>query len=114
VLVTDDNGCVTADSAVVTFFDCTGIEEYPDSRYIELFPNPNTGEFALRSKSAVSGSFELKIYNSLGKTVYSENGVPFEYGFTHPVNLKHLDSGIYLLQLKNKEVEYTKRFIINK
>jgi len=113
-IVMDANGCVTKDDFFITFFDCTGIEEISDSKIIDLYPNPSTGQFAIRSQSNLSGLFDLTIFNALGKLLYSETGLNFENGFIHPINLSNLSNGIYLLQLKNKQFGYSKRFIINK
>lgn len=114
VTVTDANGCVTTDNFFITFFDCTGIEEMPDSKLIELYPNPSTGQFAIRSQSIPTGKYDLNVFNSLGKLMYSEAGLEIENEFLHPLNLTHLTNGIYILQLKNKQTGFSKRFVINK
>lgn len=114
VLVKDANGCVTTDDFFITFFDCTGIEEFIDSKLIDLYPNPSSGQFAIRSQSDLTGKFDLAIFNTLGKLLYSEAGLHFENGSLLPLNLSHLNNGIYVLQLRNKQIEHSKRFIINK
>jgi PKD repeat protein len=114
VTVTDANGCVASDSAVVNFYDCTGIEEMADSKLIELFPNPSTGNFALRSLSLAPGSYDILVFDAPGRIVYSENGIRVTDDFIHQMNLAYLDNGIYFLLLKSKQNGYSKRFIINK
>ncbi|MEI6060903.1 MAG: T9SS type A sorting domain-containing protein [Bacteroidota bacterium] len=114
VSVTDANGCMTADSAVITFFDCTGIPELADSKLIELFPNPSSGQFAVRGKSIPAGNYDLNVFDALGKLAYSEAGLAISDEFLHPLDLSHLPNGIYILQLKNKQTGFNKRFIINK
>jgi PKD repeat protein len=114
VTVTDANGCITTDDASINFYDCTGIEEMADSKIIELYPNPSTGQFAIRSQSLPAGKYDLTISDARGKLVYSEAELNIENEFLHPINVSHLTNGIYILQLKNKLTGYSKRFIINK
>lgn len=112
--VTDVNGCISTDSAVVSFFDCTGLEELPDSKLIELYPNPNTGQFAVRSQSIPAGKYGLTVFDVYGKLVYSESGLNVTAEFLHPLNLAFLTNGIYMLYLKNERTGYDKRFVISK
>jgi PKD repeat protein len=114
VTVTDANGCSAIDSALITFYDCTGINELPGSNLIELYPNPSTGQFAIRSQSIPSGKYDLSVFDSRGKMVYSELSLNIENEFLHSLNLSALPNGIYVLNLKNKTTGYSKRFIINK
>jgi len=114
VKVTDANGCITTDDASITFYDCTGLDEFPDSKLIELYPNPNTGQFAIRSQSIPAGRYDLSIFEVHGKQVYSESGINVENEFLHPLNLSHLTNGMYILYLKNNQNGFSRRFIINK
>lgn len=114
VLVTDINGCAASDSALIKFYDCTGIVELPDSKVIEVYPNPNKGEFAIRSHSIVSGRYDLLIYDILGKPVFSDTGLNIDSEFLYKLNLPRLTNGLYLMRLMSKNTGYSKRFVINK
>jgi len=114
VKVTDANGCITTDSALITFYDCTGIEELPESKLIDLYPNPNTGQFAVKSQSIPEGVYDLTVIDATGKQVHLETGLTIDNNFMHLLDLTHLKNGIYLLQLKNKQNSFNKLFIINR
>ncbi len=115
IRVTDGNGCIASDSAKVTFFNCTGIEEMADSRIIELYPNPNNGQFAIRSQSLPTGKYDLSIYDVRGKLVFTESSLNIGSDFLHTLNLGTLGNGVYMLRLSNNNnVGYSKRFIISK
>ncbi len=114
VTVTDVNGCVSTDSAVISFYDCTGLEELPDSKLIELFPNPSSGEFTMRSQTIPAGKYDLTVFDALGNLVYSEPGLTIENEFIHSLHLSSLSNGIFVIHLNNKQSGISKRFIINK
>jgi hypothetical protein len=114
VTVTDVNSCISTKSLKVTFFDCTGIEEPNGSFAIELYPNPNTGQFSIRSNSIPSGNYRLRIYNALSSVVYTEDNVRVDTGFQKPLDLKNLPNGMYLLRLENTSNGWSKQFILNR
>ncbi len=114
VTVTDGNGCVNTDNVSVSFFDCTGLDEFTDSNLIELYPNPSTGQFAIRSTSLPAGKYDLLVYDVRGKKVYSESRVNVENELMHSLDLSDLKNGMYVLQIKNKQSAFSKRFVINK
>ncbi len=114
VTVTDVNGCISTDQASVSFFDCTGIEEYADSKLIELYPNPSTGQFSIRSQAIPAGKYDLNVYDLNGRLLYTESGLNIEKEFLHSLNLLQFTNGIYILKLKNKQTGFSKRFVINK
>lgn len=114
VSVTDMNGCVNTDEASVTFYDCTGIEEHSDSKLIDVYPNPGTGDLSVKSMSLPTGSYDLAVFDAKGNKVYAENGIVVENEFNRNLNLKHLSNGIYILQIKNNQNSYSKQIIIKK
>jgi hypothetical protein len=81
---------------------------------IELYPNPNTGQFAVRSQSIPAGKYGLTVFDVYGKLVYSEPVLNITAEFLHPLNLAFLTNGIYVLYLKNERTGYDKRFVISK
>ena len=108
------NGCVNTDEASVTFYDCTGIEEHSDSKLIDVYPNPGTGDFSVKSMSLPTGSYDLAVFDAKGNKVYAENGIVVENEFNRNLNLKHLSNGIYILQIINNQNSYSKQIIIKK
>ena len=114
VTVTDANSCIATKSLKVTFFDCTGIDEVKNATDIELYPNPSSGQFTIHSNSIPAGTYNLRVFNSLSKIVYSEENVKLDVELRKEMNLKHLSNGMYLLRIENTNSGWSKQFIINR
>ena len=84
-----------------------GIEELLNQDIlIELYPNPNTGTFSIRSEQNLE---QLEIYNLLGEKV-------FEKHFSKPIKQQEietrLNTGVYFLLLKTEAGNYTAQKMI--
>lgn len=74
----------------------------------EAYPNPSTGKIKLLFDESRSGLYDVFIYNQEGKLVYQNTNVkPNE-----EIDLTNQASGIYLMQLRNKEQVYSSKFVI--
>jgi hypothetical protein len=85
------------------------------SNPIELYPNPNQGQFVLRSQSLPGGKYDLTIFDVRGKPVYTEKAIIIENDFLHSLNLGNLSNGVYMVQIRNTNTSgFNKRFVISK
>lgn len=99
VQIADSNGC-TAFSATFSIND-VGIASLEQQSGIQLYPNPNEGEFTIHSAEELKGSL-LEIYNFGGAVVYSER--INQSANNHIVNAD-FDSGTYLVRITNADGE---------
>jgi PKD repeat protein len=114
VTATDANNCVSTKEVKVTFFDCTGLEEPNSIEAIQLFPNPNSGQFSIMSNHIPSGQYTLSVVNSLNAVVYKEKNVQITEGFRKNLDLRKLSNGMYMLRLENQLTGWSRQFIINR
>lgn len=95
---------------------CTGIvNAIPTSKQekerIRIYPNPTKQDFMIEFPININEEVQVQLINILGEVVYSSY---LNSGLTHPIHINQkLPSGLYHLQLKNKEdiVESTKIII---
>lgn len=66
---------------------------------IELFPNPNDGNFYINYKSENNNDLLIQIINTNGKTVYSQNIGNNNLSGNNPINIKNLSKGLYQLKI---------------
>lgn len=86
-------------------------ESNKDVQNITLFPNPAKEQLNLKVVSSASSAGMLRVYNTLGDLLFTNN-VSIEAGETViPVKINSLHSGVYFVQLISESIFVTKRFI---
>lgn len=108
---TDVNLCTNSATDVITVTEFIGIDEKSLGREISVFPNPNSGSFTLQLNIAGEGNFDVRIYNTVNETVYSENQVPLGNALQKKVDL-NLANGIYFVKIIGGEKEYIRKVIV--
>jgi hypothetical protein len=77
-----------------------------------FFPNPNNGKFSLSFSSPMASNTSIKIFDSNGKIVYSEELGQFEGQYDKEINISSVDKGAYFLQITQGEKTCTKKIIL--
>lgn len=81
---------------------------------VNLYPNPNAGEFNLEINDLRSKSIEIHVYNVIGEIVYSANHDTEGKSTVKQVNLNNMSNGSYFVKVKSDNGIYTKKIVINK
>ena len=85
-----------------------GISNLEENNLLHIFPNPCPGAFCLETSQELNEISKLRIYNGLGKLVYSET-----LKLTNKKSIKvNQPNGIYLLQLENSKGHHTTKKLI--
>jgi len=106
VTVTDD---ATADCNVVdtvTIGEPLSVLDLTNSIQIQLFPNPNNGNFVVSISEA--GNYNVVIRNVIGQSIASE----ILTGTTAEFILNNVESGIYFATIQSDGFERTEKIII--
>jgi hypothetical protein len=103
VIGTDINGC--SKSAVVTQITdvCTAVNTISSKVGLSIYPNPNTGEFVVKTNENV----DVTVVNALGQVVYSEK----TSSLTTTINISHLSKGIYFVKATANGEHYLLKMI---
>ncbi|UTW61465.1 T9SS type A sorting domain-containing protein [bacterium SCSIO 12741] len=110
VRVTEQNGCSAVDYVAYEVFPGSPCKTSPsgeeevlnDSENIQLYPNPNNGQFQLRLFGEYAGqSFGVEVMDYSGKTLQIFEERIFD---EMQINLLEEPSGIYFVRVFNQEV----------
>jgi hypothetical protein len=91
---TDENGCSKQVVVTQKVDECAGVKGLADDVATEVFPNPNNGEFFIRTKTAT----KFEVYNGLGQVVFNGETAP---ELTR-IELIGLSNGIYFLRADDR------------
>lgn len=95
------NGCGSPNSIAKQF----------DDKSIELYPNPNNGNFTLNIKSANIKNSTISIFNVLGENVKT---IILTNINSAQINISELGTGAYYLQVSTDNKTITKKVIVTK
>jgi len=85
-------------------------DSFSTSVTFNIYPNPTTDILNIQSKENLPENTSLRIYDVVGKQVFSKLA---ENSNMNQINLSHLNSGIYILQIKGNDIDQTFKFIKN-
>ncbi len=96
-------------STIIPVFINAQINPITKNNFIAVFPNPsNTGEFNIDYYSFKNKLCSVKVYNILGKLVYTDNWNISSGVSHHTLRLSDMQKGIYLLNIDNEVVKIQK------
>ncbi|WP_299365227.1 reprolysin-like metallopeptidase [Winogradskyella sp.] len=82
------------------------------SMVFEIYPNPNNGEFTVRLTNPLSEKIDIELYDINGRKIYTRTYDSIS-DFEALVKLDGVQSGVYLIKVKDGINEMTEKLIIN-
>ena len=114
-------------TAVVTLSGCsslvsnaiivTAIVATPDleiSHSFDVYPNPTGGQFNIKVVSGKPVVLNVEIYNNLGALQWKLENVSVDGTYIKAVDLGSVPAGIYMVALRNKDINLVHKIIIIK
>ncbi|MCX7650264.1 MAG: PKD domain-containing protein [Flavobacteriales bacterium] len=91
-----------------------GVEEYPESAFLSVYPNPTSGALYLAHEMGTpAGAIQLKLYNLQGAMIF-QKVVVLGAGEQQKISLPELPEGLYLLEAELDNYRYTYRLAIRR
>ncbi len=106
VKVLDGHGCIGMDTISIMFV--TGIENTMMENHINIYPNPNNGNFYIKNTNNLN-IYSVSIYDNLGRLIYHDQKQNnLNISMQNPVN------GMYFIKLEtSKGIVWTKIMVDN-
>jgi len=98
--------------ASVTVNSTVGIENLALNSFINIYPNPNTGEFKIEIETTKLNNLQMKLVNVIGQVVYEENIGSIVGSYKKAINLGKNASGTYTLQMISEKGTINREVIV--
>jgi len=99
-----------ADNIVFVGYD----EIYRDNINLNIYPNPNKGNFVIDIRTIQNDKVNIKVLNILGVIVYKENNIYIDGQYQTYVNQNTFNSGIYFVVVQSESGSMIKKVIVQK
>jgi hypothetical protein len=114
VTVSYSDGCTASDSVDITFRDCTAVEDLMNRFTYSVTPNPSGGEFDIRLHTPGREVLSWRIRSSGGQIMMEEKDITVHELYLRHLDIRHLASGIYFLEIERESGKVTEKIILIK
>ncbi|TAL62766.1 MAG: PKD domain-containing protein [Bacteroidetes bacterium] len=106
--------CNTGRTPVVITDTCslTGITDLFANRALDIYPNPNNGQFTVSFNIENQDNFTVKITNAIGQNVYEEPLNDFSGKYEKKLDIGNYGKGVYQLSITNSKNETVKKVMV--
>jgi photosystem II stability/assembly factor-like uncharacterized protein len=106
----ENTGWLTSDdNKIANYSNPLGIKENLVSKYLTIYPNPNSGTFYFNLKKTDS-KIQIEIYNLSGQKVYEASNMKKQT--SNEINFAPQSKGVYLIKINDGENNYTEKILI--
>lgn len=90
---------------------CAGFTSVPqeltDADVLRVYPNPAKTQINIKLNKDIKASVHIELFNSVGQCVMHRQMVS-----SQPIDVSHLERGVYFIKVKSKEGSILKRVIL--
>jgi hypothetical protein len=114
-----DDISVTSSSSYTDLFvgkvsvNVISVEEQEQNSRLLVFPNPGQGICRINYTTSGNSRIDIKVLNSAGKEVYSQNLEQAQQTLDIQINLNGVANGIYYVQINEGDKRIVRKLIVN-
>lgn len=110
-VVDSNNTCVSKDTVVVEITSCVGIEDLSSTIDLNVYPNPNKGQFTLNVTTENTTDLRISITNVQGQELFVKNNFDNVNVINETINIGNV-KGVYFVNIITNNEVITKKLIV--
>lgn len=106
--------CNTGRTPVPITDNCslTGVNDLFSAGSLDIYPNPNSGQFTVAFNLEAQDNYKLKIINAIGQHVYEESLDNFSGNYNKQMDITKYGKGVYQLSITNSKDQTVKKVMV--
>ncbi len=113
VEIADSIGCIGKDTIMISFVDCTSLNNVDAENFImSIYPNPTKGLFTISSTETSIAKLKLEVLDLNGRIIYENQLLNTRGIISEQVDLSHKAKGIYIVRLSNGDLIKTFKVVV--
>ncbi len=106
--------CNTGRTQVTAWDTCSvqGVNDIAGGALLDIFPNPNNGEFSVKLTSKKASSYTLKVMNTLGQVIQQETMNSVVGETVKRMDIGRYGKGVYMVSLSDDDHEVIRELIV--
>ncbi len=108
------NGCSSLLSNAIVVTKIVAVADLEVSNTFDVYPNPSRGQFNIKVVSGKPVVLNIEVYNNLGAMQWKQENVHIDGTYFAPVNLGSVPAGVYMIALRNGDLNIVRKMIIMK
>ena len=89
-----------------------GVTELVNDLSLNVYPNPNEGNFNLTFSISAKSTYKIEISNALGQSIYKEELNDFSGDYAKAFNIVNYGKGVYTVSISNSQNQSVKKLIV--
>ena len=110
---TDGNDCLNFAEQTITVDNISGVNVINSGIKIEMYPNPSNGKLFLNINSIIAKELTVTVVNEVGITLLNTK-IQVGKSSLNEIDLSHLASGIYFVNIKGEMVNMINKIALQK
>ena len=110
VEITNAYGCTSISDPLSVII--SGIKESVAGISLNIYPNPNTGEFVIKMNVTKSSDLQIKLFDVIGQVIYEEKLDKYVGNYQNTIDVSNHAKGVYTLQLITEKGTINKKIEI--
>lgn len=107
-------GCSSVISNTINVTAITALSNLEISRSFEVYPNPTLGQFNISAVSSKPIEVSIEIFNNVGSLQWKQEKVMIDGSFIKAVDLRAVPAGVYMVAIRNKDINVVRKVVIMK
>ncbi len=101
-----------SDTINIALVNTLGISELEQALNMQLYPNPNDGNFAIEFNTVKEMNVNIGVYNQAGASIYRIESLKLNGLKKQEFNLGHLSAGSYTVVIETEDGKLSRQLLI--